>query len=110
MVLDAIRTSDGVQVVLKIVEMASTEEAIDAFLTNEPGAEQYTLPLLEVIPMYYTPAWGFLALPRMRQCSHPPFFAIVRELTEFVEQVLEVRNVQPACFLYYYEPTNTNAC
>ncbi|KAJ6468967.1 hypothetical protein DFH09DRAFT_1058880, partial [Mycena vulgaris] len=88
-VLDATRVSDGVQVVLKIVKMASTEEAIATFLTEEPGAEKHTLPVLEVIPMYDAPERGFLVMPCMRQCDDAPFFATVREFTEFVEQVLE---------------------
>ncbi|KAJ7471941.1 kinase-like domain-containing protein, partial [Mycena latifolia] len=89
LVLDAKRISDGVPVVLKIVEITSTEVAITSFLTKEPGAKRHTLQLLEVIPMDDTPEWGFLVMPCMRQCGHVPFFATVGEFTEFLEQVLE---------------------
>ncbi|KAJ7450260.1 hypothetical protein B0H11DRAFT_1743268 [Mycena galericulata] len=86
LVLDAKRISDDVSVVLKIVEMASTEAAIAAFLTREPGAEKHIVPLLEVIPMHDTPEWGFLVMPCMRQCDHVPVFATVGEFAEFLEQ------------------------
>ncbi|KAF7347771.1 Kinase-like protein [Mycena venus] len=68
--LDAIRISDGTQVVLKIVETPSEETTISTFLINEPGAEKHTIPVLELIPLG----------------DHP---GTVGEVTEFVEQVLE---------------------
>ncbi|KAJ7904019.1 hypothetical protein B0H13DRAFT_1620939, partial [Mycena leptocephala] len=89
MVLDATRVLDGGQVVLKIVEMGSMEEAIAAFLAGEHDAHKHVLPLLEVIPIYDTPEWGFLVMPCMRQCNYSPYFATVGEVAEFVEQVLE---------------------
>ncbi|KAJ6569293.1 hypothetical protein B0H19DRAFT_937864 [Mycena capillaripes] len=88
-VLDAIRIRDNFPVVLKIVDLTLTEEAIIAFLTEEPGAEKHTLPLLEVIQMCDTPGWAFLVVPRMRQCDDQPLFTTVGEFGEFVEQVLE---------------------
>ncbi|KAJ7487217.1 hypothetical protein B0H11DRAFT_1721285 [Mycena galericulata] len=93
LVLDAKRISDDASVVLKIVEMASTEAAIAAFLTREPGAEKHTVPLLEAIPMHDTPEWVFLVMPCMRQCDHVPVFATVGEFTEFLEQVLEASKI-----------------
>jgi hypothetical protein len=96
MVLDATRVLDGGQVVLKMVEMGSTEEAIAAFLTGEYDAHKHVLPLLEVIPAYDTPDWGFLVMPCMRQCNYSPDFATVGEVAEFVEQVLEVSALSSA--------------
>ncbi|KAJ7436977.1 hypothetical protein B0H11DRAFT_1754207 [Mycena galericulata] len=93
MVLDATRISDGVQVALKMVEMASTERVIAAFLAQARGAVKHTLPPLEVIPMNENPKWGFLVTSCMRRCDDLPYFATVREFTEFVVQVLEVSDV-----------------
>ena len=64
---------------MKMAERASMEASIAAFLTKEPGAEKYRLPLLEVIPMHDRPEYGFLVMPRMHQCDNTPFFAVVRE-------------------------------
>ncbi|KAJ6479508.1 kinase-like domain-containing protein [Mycena vitilis] len=87
-VLDATRISDGAQVVLKVIKTKSSESSIAAFLANEPNAGKYTIPVLELLPLYDAPRWTFLVMPRMRQCSHP-WFATVREFTDFVLQVLE---------------------
>ncbi|KAJ7449256.1 kinase-like domain-containing protein [Mycena latifolia] len=88
-VLDATRISDKVQVVLKIVETESTEAAICAFLTNEPGAMKHALPILEVFPLAELPEFSVMVMPCMRQCNHIPCFGTVREFTEFLQQVLE---------------------
>ncbi|KAJ7124517.1 hypothetical protein C8R44DRAFT_734990 [Mycena epipterygia] len=53
-----------------MVETASHEVAIAEFLRNERGADDHMLCILE--------------------CDHVPFFAIVREFAEFVEQVLKM--------------------
>ncbi|KAJ7437920.1 hypothetical protein B0H11DRAFT_1753221 [Mycena galericulata] len=82
-VLDATRISDGVQVALKMVEMASTERAIAAFLAQERGAEKHTLPPLEVIPMNENPKWGFLVTSCMRRCDDLPYFATVSDVRLF---------------------------
>ncbi|KAJ7348259.1 kinase-like domain-containing protein, partial [Mycena albidolilacea] len=87
-VLDATRMSDGAQVILKVVRTKSTEAATAIRLANEPCAGRYTVPVLELIPLYDDPERELLVMPRMRQCSHP-WFATVREFTEFVVQVLE---------------------
>ncbi|KAF7345713.1 Kinase-like protein [Mycena venus] len=87
-VLDATRISDGAQVVLKVVRTESTEATLATRLANEPGADKYTIPVLELLPFDDDPGRLFLVMPRMRQCSHP-LFATVREFTEFVLQVLE---------------------
>ncbi|KAJ7489591.1 hypothetical protein FB451DRAFT_1024690 [Mycena latifolia] len=89
LVLDATRISDKAQVVLKIVETATTEATICTFLTNESGAAKYALPILEMIPLDDLPELSFMDMPCMRQCDHPPFFSTVREFTDFVRQVLE---------------------
>ncbi|KAJ7750732.1 kinase-like domain-containing protein [Mycena maculata] len=88
-VLDATRISDNAQVVLKVVLALSTEAAIAKFLTDETGASNYTIQFLELIPLYDNPEWVFMVMSRMRQCSHTPWFATVREFTEFVDQILE---------------------
>ncbi|KAJ6552929.1 kinase-like domain-containing protein [Mycena capillaripes] len=87
-VLDAVRISDGTQVVLKVVRTKSTEVDVTIVLANDPHSIKYTLQVLELLPMHDDPEWAFLVMPRMRQCSHP-WFATVREFTEFVFQVLE---------------------
>ncbi|KAJ7139605.1 kinase-like domain-containing protein [Mycena epipterygia] len=88
-VLDATRISDGAQVILKMVEMISTETTVSKFLANEPGADNHTITMLELIPMHDDPEHAFLVMPRMRGCSDPPLFATVGEFIEFVEQVLQ---------------------
>ncbi|KAJ7860493.1 hypothetical protein B0H13DRAFT_1726579 [Mycena leptocephala] len=85
-VLDATRMSDGAAVVLKIVPTESPDTQISGFLTNEPGAGAYTLPMLDLIPM--DDERSFMVMPRMRDCWHPAF-ETVGEFTEFVQQVLE---------------------
>ncbi|KAJ6569185.1 hypothetical protein B0H19DRAFT_1256845 [Mycena capillaripes] len=85
-VLNATRVSHGAPVVLKIVQTVSSDTEISGFLTNEPGAEAHTLPTLDLVPM--DDEWSFMVMPRIRGCAHPPF-ETVREVTEFVEQVLE---------------------
>ncbi|KAJ7915625.1 hypothetical protein B0H13DRAFT_2324187 [Mycena leptocephala] len=85
-VLDATRMSDGAAVVLKIVATESPDTQISGFLTNEPGAGAYTLPMLDLIPM--DDERSFMVMPRMRDCWHPAF-ETVGEFTEFVQQVLE---------------------
>ncbi|KAJ6526252.1 hypothetical protein DFH09DRAFT_1046202 [Mycena vulgaris] len=88
-VLDATRISDGAQVVLKIVEMKSTEISISMYLTSEPGTEKHTIPILELIPIWDEPEWAFMATPRMRMCTDPPFFIVACDFADFVRQVLE---------------------
>jgi len=79
------------KVVLKIVDATSEEVAIATFLSNEPGAEDHALRILEVIPMDDTvPEASILVMPCMRRSNLPPYFTTVREFTEFVHQVLEV--------------------
>ncbi|KAJ7108588.1 hypothetical protein C8R44DRAFT_884648 [Mycena epipterygia] len=90
-VLDATRISDGAPVVLKIVPTFSPDTRISWFLTNEPGAEKHALPCLELIPMYAE--FAFMVMPRMRDCSDPPYFETVREFMEFLEQVLELSSL-----------------
>ncbi|KAJ6525996.1 kinase-like domain-containing protein [Mycena capillaripes] len=72
-----------------MVRSDSTEVGISTFLTNEPGLQNHTIRVLEVIPMYDQPEWSFLVMPRMRRSSDVPLFDTVREFTEFVQQVLE---------------------
>ncbi|KAJ7676306.1 hypothetical protein B0H17DRAFT_945477 [Mycena rosella] len=88
-VLDATRIVDGVQVVLKVVHTISTETDISDFLKNEPGAENHTLPTLELIPMHDDPERAFMVMPLMRAVSAPPSFETAREFIEFLEQVLQ---------------------
>ncbi|KAJ7648943.1 hypothetical protein DFH06DRAFT_555792 [Mycena polygramma] len=85
-VLDAIRTSDGAPVVLKIVETDSADTNISGFLTNEPGAAAFCVPIIELLEL--DDEWSFMVMPRMRQCDKPEF-ETVGEFIEFVQQVLE---------------------
>jgi hypothetical protein len=85
--------SDGAAVVLKIVATESPDTQISGFLTNEPGAGAYTLPMLDLIPM--DDGRSFMVMPRMRDCWHPAF-ETVGEFTEFVQQVLEVSHPLPS--------------
>ncbi|KAJ6579219.1 hypothetical protein DFH09DRAFT_913548 [Mycena vulgaris] len=94
-ILDATRICDGAQVVLKIVETVSAETAISAFLTSEPGAEKHAIQVLELIQLYDRPEWAFMVMLRMRTSNDLPFFTTVHEFTEFVQQVLEARNILP---------------
>ncbi|KAJ7693191.1 hypothetical protein B0H17DRAFT_1132660 [Mycena rosella] len=87
-VLDAIRISDGAQVVLKMVETASPETHISRFLTNEPAAQIYMIPLLDLIPFELHDEFSFMVMPRMRGC-HIPAFTTVAEVVEFLHQVLK---------------------
>ncbi|KAJ7696259.1 hypothetical protein B0H17DRAFT_1198177 [Mycena rosella] len=84
-VLDATRISDGMQVVLKFIETASEEAAISAFLTNKPGAENHTLPVLQLIPLSGHPELVFMVMPRMRLCDED-LFGTVGEFVELLEQ------------------------
>ncbi|KAJ6579204.1 kinase-like domain-containing protein [Mycena vulgaris] len=88
-VLDATRISDGAQMVLKVVRTASTEAEIVEFLSKQPDSQDHTIQFLELIPVCEDPDRAFLVMPRMRQCSLPPWFATAREFIEFVQQVLE---------------------
>ncbi|KAJ7202546.1 kinase-like domain-containing protein [Mycena pura] len=89
-VLDATRISDGAQMILKIVELSSPDVTISSFLANEPGARNYTVPLVDIFPMPEHETWGWMAMPRMRGCHDIPLvFKTVREFAEFMHQVLE---------------------
>ncbi|KAJ7488914.1 kinase-like domain-containing protein [Mycena latifolia] len=85
-VLDATRISDGAPVVIKIVLTVSPDTDISGFLTREPGAEAYTLPILDLLP--FNDERSFMVMPRMRDCDCPAF-ETVSEVMEFVQQVLE---------------------
>ncbi|KAJ7120744.1 kinase-like domain-containing protein [Mycena crocata] len=88
-VLDATQISTGAQVVLKVVQVASAEININSFLNDQPEAQNHAVRILEVIQMPDQPKYAFMVMPRLRQCSHPPWFATVREFAEFVQQVLQ---------------------
>ncbi|KAJ6558347.1 kinase-like domain-containing protein [Mycena capillaripes] len=87
-VLDATRISDGAQVILKMVQLFSADTYISCFLTKEPGAQKYTLPILDIIPAPEYNELAFMVMPRMRNCCQPDF-ATVAEFVDFVQQVLE---------------------
>ncbi|KAJ7504969.1 hypothetical protein B0H11DRAFT_1980043 [Mycena galericulata] len=86
-ILDGTRMSDGTQVVIKFVEAVSAETAISRFLTEEPGAQEYSLPMLDLLPISDS-EFAFMIKPRMRDCIKPEF-ETVGEFTEFVQRVLE---------------------
>ncbi|KAJ7682370.1 hypothetical protein DFH06DRAFT_293234 [Mycena polygramma] len=85
-VLDATRISDGAQVVLKWVPNLESETQIAQFFADEPGAEAYVVPMVDLIPAVDDSA--FMVMPVMRGCCDPEF-ATVGEFVEFVEQVLK---------------------
>ncbi|KAJ7723961.1 hypothetical protein DFH07DRAFT_275898 [Mycena maculata] len=71
-VLDATEISDGAQVVLKLVDTFPPDSRISWFLTNEPGAQDHSLPLLGLIPIGEDLA--FMVMPRMRGCASSKLF------------------------------------
>ncbi|KAJ7601857.1 kinase-like domain-containing protein [Mycena polygramma] len=85
-VLDAIRMSDGAPVVLKTVETGSADTHISGFLTDEPGAAAFCVPIIDLLQ--FDDEWSFMIMPRMRGCDTPDF-ETVGEVVEFVQQVLE---------------------
>lgn len=76
-----------------MVRTASHEVALNEFLRNECGEDDHVLCIVEVIPLDDMPEFSILVMPCMRRCDESPFFATVREFTEFVEQVLKVSTV-----------------
>ncbi|KAJ6466176.1 kinase-like domain-containing protein [Mycena vitilis] len=85
-VLDAICMSDGAPVVLKVVETNSADIHISGFLTDEPGAAAFCVPIIDLLQ--FDDEWSFMIMPRMRGCETPEF-ETVSEVVEFVQQVLE---------------------
>ncbi|KAJ7752204.1 hypothetical protein DFH07DRAFT_960636 [Mycena maculata] len=63
-VLDAIRISDGAEVVLKFVGPASRDTKIYGYLSTDPGARNHCLPMLELLhiedPEYSEPSIEFI--------------------------------------------------
>ncbi|KAJ7919618.1 kinase-like domain-containing protein [Mycena leptocephala] len=85
-VLDATRISDGAQVVLKFVEPISADTEVSRFLTNESGAPDYCIPMLDLLAI--DEELSIMVMPRMHDCINPRF-ETVGEVVEFIRRVLE---------------------
>ncbi|OCB91920.1 hypothetical protein A7U60_g788 [Sanghuangporus baumii] len=89
--IDAIRISDGMKVVIKAVRRDSTETSIGIFLSSPDLAKDprnHCVPILDVIRDESAPNLEFLVMPLLRPFNKPPFFS-VDEMLDFMKQVLE---------------------
>lgn len=91
--MDATRISDGIAVILKVVERSGKELEITRFLSNEQlrtEERNHCVPLLDVLD----PGEGnqvFLVEPLLRTFDDPKFVSVEDGLS-FIRQLLEVRS------------------
>ncbi|KAJ7447556.1 kinase-like domain-containing protein [Mycena galericulata] len=88
--LDAIRTSDGMKVVLKKVPTDGEELRIAAILSTprlRSDPRNHTIPILEVITVP-NESWTLLVMPYCRRFDDPPFHCRA-EFIEAMRQYLE---------------------
>ncbi|KAJ7743784.1 kinase-like domain-containing protein [Mycena metata] len=88
-ILDATRISDGVQVVLKMVDRMSAEIQIPELLSKHTEHGNPAIPVIDAFPIPDDAERLFMVMPRMRDSTATPFFKTVREFVEFLQQVLE---------------------
>ncbi|KAJ7174752.1 hypothetical protein C8R46DRAFT_93550 [Mycena filopes] len=94
-IMDAVRDSDGLRVVLKRVSKSKHpwEEGIHGFLSS-PASElwgdpmNHCAPLLDVLQPPHDPDWQILVINLLRKYDSPPFDT-VGEAVDFFQQIFE---------------------
>lgn len=85
-------TEDGKRVVIKEVGRNDEESRIARMLGSEPlqdDPRNHSVPILEVIDDSANPTKSYLVMPLLRAADDPPFDH-VKEIVDFVDQMLEV--------------------
>jgi len=83
-------------VIIKEVERNDEEIRIARMLNSEPlkdDPRNHSVPLLQVIDDPDDDTKSYLVMPLLRPADHPPFDH-VKEIVDFVDQLLEVRLVR----------------
>ncbi|KAL5530916.1 hypothetical protein ACEPAG_3792 [Sanghuangporus baumii] len=90
-IIDAERLSDGLKVMLKVVDRDSKEAQIGTYLSSQDHAKDPTnhcVPILDIIRDESEPCVEFIVMPVLRPFDHPPFFN-VEEVRDFLKQTLQ---------------------
>ncbi|KAL5492948.1 hypothetical protein ACEPAI_4396 [Sanghuangporus weigelae] len=90
-IIDAERLSDGLKVMLKVVDRDSKEAQIGTYLSSQDHAKDPTnhcVPILDIIRDESEPCVEFIVMPVLRPFDHPPFFN-VEEVLDFMKQALQ---------------------
>lgn len=89
--IDAVRIQDNSSVFIKRIDKGSTEAEINIHLSNpalRSNPSNHAAPCLDYI--YGNDAHDFIVMPILRHFDDPPF-VYVDEVTDFIQQTLEVR-------------------
>ena len=90
--MDATRISDNKQVYLKLVRSSSDELSLLRLLSSAPYREDPRnpcVPILEIFPDPRDDSTTYVVMPLLRMIDRPPF-AIVQDVLDFVDQMLNV--------------------
>lgn len=92
MVMDAVRISDGIPVVIKRIKTGSTELDICRYFSSDErsrDADNYCVPILDEFTDDSDPSTHLIIMPLLRQYNDPHFY-FVDEVLDFVKQTLKV--------------------
>ena len=95
--MDAAKKDDGQLVYIKEIETNCEEHRIAQLLTQEDwinDPRNHCVPIVKIFQDYNDKRVSYIVMPFLRPADDPPFEA-VKEIIDYVDQILEVRTGGP---------------